>query len=70
MADLEITVTIPDQHTARAMNTINGLAGKEIELNVSEPDFRGDGRLSFEPKQAGETNKDFAQRVIAQSGRS
>ena len=63
MADAVLTQTIPSVHVARAMTAIAGLAGKNIEIMVHSDDFDSNWSYTYEPKQDGETNKEFAERV-------
>lgn len=57
MADVTLSVTIPDAYVTRVLTAISGLADKKLKL-------KNDGIIEFEftylGKQNGETNKAFA----------
>ena len=58
-----IELTIQDANITRVLTTFTELAGKQIELMVRVRDINANWLFSFEPKQGGETNKQFATRV-------
>lgn len=66
----EITIPIPDQHVSRVLDAISGLADMNIELMVHGSGFHGDWQYSYEPKQPGETSKQFAERAIKEGIRA
>ena len=64
MADLNITITIPESYIPRVQATFTGLSG--VEMNLKN-DISGGIDFIIEPKQSGETNIQFGTRFIRQS---
>lgn len=68
MADLVLQITISDANVARVLATLTTLAGKNLSIESSDADWwRGIWQYSFEPKAAGESNRDFALRAIIET---
>jgi hypothetical protein len=65
MADVNLTITIPDEHVSRVEDAFNGLAGEDITLDSISLNSRKEFNIS--PKEGGETDKQFAERFIRQS---
>ena len=63
--DVPVTITIPDAHTTKVLNTYLTLAGKRIELMVHGENFNGNWTYTFDTKDAGESNTEFAKRVFS-----
>jgi cysteinyl-tRNA synthetase len=61
MANVTLSVTIPDAHVDTVLRMLNNLSGKNLFL-------RSNGviewKFNFDGKQNGETNKAFAERYI------
>lgn len=76
MADVVLTITIPDAMIARTLAAFNKIAGTHvmIEARGSNPDPAQDfdARWDFriEPQQVGETPKQFGQRVLRELGKA
>ena len=66
----EIPLSIPDQYVNRVLTALTELSDKNIELMATGEDFDGHWSYSYAPKQTGETNKDFAARVIKENIRA
>ncbi len=66
----EIILSIPDQYVDCVLNAFTGLANKQINLMTMSDNFNGNWSYSYEPKQSGENNKDFAIRVIKENIRA
>jgi len=64
MADVQLTINIPDAYVTRAVEAFNGLSGKRININVNGEDFRGDWRFTIDPKDEAESLKEFGTRFI------
>jgi hypothetical protein len=68
MADVQITITIPDAHVATCVESFNTLAGKELAVAYSRgetsPDVGDKMDFLIEEKGSGETNMDFGKRFI------
>ena len=62
MADIILETKIPSTLASRALDYLNKAAGKNIEINITDLMARWD--FSYQEKQAGETNKQYAERVI------
>ena len=68
MADVNITLTIPDAHVTRVSEAFTKLSGANIHLDADK-DFGGTmftGRWDFmiDPQEGAETTKEFAIRFI------
>ena len=65
---VDLTITIPDAHTVRVLDAFTKAAGARIELmaHKSTPtnDFNANWSYSYDEQQPGETDKQFAVRVI------
>jgi len=64
---VEITITIPTQHTQRVLNALTELSGKNIKLMIHGENFDGNWSYSYSPKDVGETNKQFAVRATKEN---
>ena len=53
MADVNLTVTIPDAYVSRVIDAVSGQADKSPRVEVT-----------YIPKQGGETNADFGKRFL------
>lgn len=60
MADVNITITVPDAWVSRTLTALNGMAEKKIGINF-ENAMRP---YEYESKAAEETNIQFAKRVF------
>jgi hypothetical protein len=67
MPDVNLTLTIPNQYVSRALDALNGLADKELQMQNINGQLRD---FKYDPKQGGETNKDFAERVFRVIGKA
>ena len=67
---ISITLTVSDANAAEALTAINALAGKKIELTVHDDDFNGDWEYSYEVKQGGESNQQFAKRFLKEMAKA
>ena len=59
MADVDLTITIKDEHVSRIMDALNNNAGKSLEIEIV-----GYGKRwawTYAPK-GGDTSKEFAER--------
>jgi hypothetical protein len=63
MADVNLTITIPDAYVQRTLDAFNGLAERDIRLKVDYQTMN----LNFDQKDEAENNIQFGQRVIRQS---
>lgn len=66
MADLDITITVPEAYIPRVQATFNGLAGMKMKL---KNEVSGGVEFVIQPKQVGETNLQFGERFIRQAMR-
>ena len=68
MADVDLTITIPDAHTVRVLDAFNKAAGARIELmahkSVGDTNFNANWSFQYAEKDASENNKQFAVRAI------
>ena len=68
MADVDLTITIPDAHTVRVLDAFTKAAGARIELmahkHTENNEFNANWSYSYDEQQPGETAKQFAVRVI------
>ena len=71
MADVDLTITIPDAHTVRVLDAFSKAAGARIELMANKgvgspenPSFNANWSFSYAEKDASENNKQFAVRTI------
>jgi len=64
MPDVQITLTISTDNTQRVLDSFNALAGKTIEINAHELEGGGHWSFRYDPKDVGETNQDYAKRVL------
>jgi len=62
MADIILETKIPSVLASRALEYLNKAADKNIEINIM--DLMARWEFSYQAKQAGETNKQYAERVI------
>lgn len=67
---VEITISIPDKYVNRVLTVFTELSGKNIELMLHSDDLDGNWNYSLIPKDIGETNKQFATRVIKETVRA
>jgi hypothetical protein len=65
MPNITISLTVSDANVARVLDAFSGLAGKEILFTILDTTLQDEQwRFTFEPKQIGETNQQFALRVV------
>ena len=68
MADVTLNIVIPDAHTTRVLAAFTKTAGARIELmahkHTENNDFNANWSYSYDEQQLGETDKQFAVRVI------
>lgn len=65
MADINLTITIPNTHLSRAIEYMNLLGGTIFNLEVEKLDLRATARSRNPlPEQGTETNKEYAERVF------
>jgi len=64
MADVQLTLTIPDQHVTRVLEAFVGLDDASIKIVVQGTEYEAKWRYTYLPQQPGETTKQFAIRVI------
>ena len=64
MPDISLTVTIPDAHVSRVVDAVTANADRTIKVEV-QYGCSPSRTFSYEPKQVGETNQQFGQRVVA-----
>ena len=68
MADVELTITIPDAHTVRVLDAFTKAAGARIELmahkSVGDTNFNAYWSFEIAPQGESENAKQFAVRVI------
>lgn len=66
MADVVLQVTIKDAHTMRVLTAITEQAGKSVRMQIQDNDYFswGEDPWSYNPKATGETNKQFAERML------
>ena len=62
MADIILETKIPSVLASRALEYLNKAAGKNIEINIM--DLMARWEFLYQEKQTGETNKQYAERVI------
>ena len=67
MANIDITITIPDAHVARVSEAITNLADKQLKVEVNADGFHNRWEYSYEPKQPAESSLQFAQRVVREN---
>ena len=60
MADVNVTITIPEMYISRIISAFTGYANISLDLSTES----GRWGFSYLPKQTGETNMDFGERVI------
>jgi len=63
----EIKISVPDQHVSLVLDAMGALADKRLDLVANGPNFQAMWSYSYEPKQPGETNKQFAVRVVREN---
>ena len=70
MADVILTITIPDAMVTRTLDAFNTITDTHMTIEARRDDF--DGRWDFHilPKDTGETNKQFGQRVLRELGKA
>lgn len=64
MADINITITIPDEYIADVVDTFTGCAGHMIEMNCHDEELNGHTVINYIEQQDGEAAIDFGKRVI------
>lgn len=75
MADVILTVTIPDAYVTKTLAAFNTIVGCHMTIEArghGDPEIEFDGRWDFTilPKQTGENNKQFGERVIRELGKA
>ena len=65
MADVQITLTIPDAHVQDVIDSFTKNAGAKLEIRAIYPDsLNGKWNYTIEPKGAGESLQQFGKRFI------
>jgi hypothetical protein len=64
---IQIILSVPDQHTTRVLETFTGLAEKPLKVAVNDGEFHGNWPFEYTSKDVGETDKEFATRVIQET---
>ena len=75
MADIPLTVTVPDAWVIKVLNAFNTVADTHITLVARgsgdpETEFVGCWDFRIDVKQAGETNIEFGERVLRELGKA
>jgi hypothetical protein len=60
MADVDITITVPDAWVSRTLDALNGMAGKNIRIEFD----RALKEYMYDAKDGSETNPQFAARAF------
>ena len=65
MADILLEVTIPDAHTVKVLAAFDSIAGNRMTIENSDPPVGSHGHFEFsiDPKDGGETDKQFGERA-------
>ena len=65
MADILLEVTIPDAHTVKVLAAFDSVTGNRMTIETSDPSVGSHGSVEFSigPKDGGETDKQFGERV-------
>jgi hypothetical protein len=61
MAEIELQATLNGEYMTRIFDGFNGCAGINI---VMQPEGGSDWTWMYAPKQGGETDKDYAERIV------
>ena len=66
MADIEVTITIPDEHVPRVVATFNALCGAEVTMHSTNATtgIPGNSHISIAEKGESETNLQMGKRII------
>jgi hypothetical protein len=73
MADVILNITIPDAHVTRALDAFSTITDKHLTLTArgsEAPDFDGSWDFRIDPKDAGESNKQFGERCLRELGKA
>jgi hypothetical protein len=66
MADIDLTVTIPDSKAVRVQEAFNGMANNKIQMQFDNINHE----FIYDERQNGETNKEYAQRILRELAKS
>jgi hypothetical protein len=66
MADISLTITIPESYVPRVRESFHGMANREIQVSHKNANLT----LKYDPKGMQETEKQFAQRVLKSLGKT
>lgn len=72
MADIKLTITIPDAKIPKVAEAFTGMAGKNISIspNVHPAGGSAGWSYSYIPQQGGEGTKAFGERVVFETMRA
>ena len=64
MADVDLTVTIPDAYVIKVLNALQATADRDLMLGAFNSDSPIEWGFKISGQQGGETSKDFGERYI------
>lgn len=70
MADVQITITIPDAWTTKVLDAFQRTSGKNLRLEAHGPDSHSDWSFTIGPQGPGESAVAFGKRFITQLGKA
>lgn len=70
MADVNLTIVIPDAYITRVLDALNAVAGASFSIEATKDDTHAHWDFTIAPKGASETNRDFAKRFIRELGKA
>jgi len=70
MADIELTIRIPDAYITRTIDAFTGVAGARIDLMAHNPEteFNANWNFTISPKDDAEPLKSFGERFLRELG--
>lgn len=70
MADIVLSITIPEEHQQRIVDAFTRASGKELELSANHNMFDGRWCFNIDKKQQEETMKQFGERFLRELGKA
>ena len=70
MADVPVTITIPEEHVPKVIAAFTALSGRQVELNAPGGQLGGNHAFVIPERVEGETLLNFGKRTFLMLGRA
>ena len=70
MADVNLTITVPDAYITKTINAFTHIANKQLRLEAHSRNYDSAWSFKILPQQSGESLIEFGERVLRELGKA